>query len=275
MEQDLKLYEKFVYSMTGVKFYGNFLKQGLKKAVFYLIALTLCSSILLAIPADIKFKNEYSSFTYIFNNTCPDFKIEDDGINLDYDNFPLKFEPDITDDNAYLYTVLTGDIIITDPTGNTTESVLDTYTNATFINKDSIFLKRSGQVIKYSLLDFKGLTKSDLSSFLGSFGTIMTVSLYIAQPIMELLSNCFVVFAFIGPLLLIFTKQLRAHVRYSHCCTIACYSITLPVVISTIVAIASGTGGISIYLTTFIGYFYALFAIKRILFDKKNINTNI
>ncbi|NME83384.1 DUF1189 domain-containing protein [Clostridium sp. SM-530-WT-3G] len=284
MKKRMGIVHKFAYSFYDFSAYKEFLIQGLGKAIFYIFLVTIAFSTLSNIRTVSQFNDDISRIENKFNKESPDFEYKDGKLTMDYDG-PIYYK--YTGDSPILSvfindTLINGNLIV-DTSGKTDASALDSYSKGTYVDSDSVTIKTGDNDITTKKL--KDLFNTDIvnsnditidkATILSSFhllNEIFDISMYISYPIVSFLSSLCAAFFILGPLTIIFSKNLNINLTYKNACTISLYAMTMPLLLESLSTISG------LYIPEFelifyiIALIYCFFALKNI---KKSNNTKI
>lgn len=218
-EPRLNFFTRIYYSMAGFSNYRYFLRQGVGKAVAYLIILALIIGIISFIPVINTFNTVMDEMIAGFDTSVPDFT---------FSNGQLKVEgkmPVIIDGGATS--------IIIDTADSPNESILDNYDNAIMFTKDKMIQKTyvNRRVTDLSTLQGFTLTKESIKQSLplmkpiGVFFYIFAVIFFVCGKFISAL--------FISLIGMIINNVKKTNLSYQSIFKMSVFSLTLPLLVCT------------------------------------------
>ncbi|WP_294373340.1 DUF1189 domain-containing protein [uncultured Clostridium sp.] len=273
MKNKLGILHKFAYSLFDFKIYREFLSQGLLKAIFYLFLMTTIFSTLSNISTLNVFNDDMTRLENKYIKESPEFELKDGNLNINLDG-PVIYK--YTGDSPILQLLINygaiGDVLVADTSGTTDISILDDYSSGTYINASSISFKKQGKIIaNINFSDNKTLSvnKELLIPVFSSFKTMFTITFFILNPLLSFINNLAALFIIIGPMTFLMRTNSKHNLKYSQCCIIGAYSMTLPLIFESLVTIT----GIFTSEYTFVFYvismLYCTLALRNIESTKK------
>jgi hypothetical protein len=243
-------FQKVVLSFYNFDLYKKVVYEGMKKAIIYLILLSLFLSIFTAINPVRDYLNLIDDFEDILLNDLPDFVIQDGKLLSESDELIIKD--------------FGGLAIIFDPGNKKDESVLTNYISGIYIN-DKKLVQRSIIYQNISFENFSGIniTKKDIIKM---FPLLRYLSI--------LLALLFFIADFIGKLISVLLLSLiitpvknryMPNFQFSDCMKLSVYAMTPAFVFGSIIAVM-GLQTDWLYFIIFYGsgIFYANKAFKEL-----------
>lgn len=279
----MRIGHKFAYSFYDFSAYKEFLSQGLRKGIFYIFLVTLIFSTLGNVRTISVINDDMSRLELKFKKESPDFEYKNGKLTMDYDG-PLHYS--YTGDSQFLdlfvnYILINQNLIV-DTSGKTDVSALDSYSQGTYINSDSVSIKTDKTTVNTTpfneLFDVPGVDSDSLvfnkDLVLASFPIltdIFDLSLLLTNPILEFINNLFAALFILGPMTIIISKNLAMKISYRNACIISLYSMTMPLLLESLMTVSGIYIPDSQFLFYAIATIYCLLALKSI---KKSDNNN-
>jgi hypothetical protein len=253
---------KFAYSFYNFTAYKEFLVQGLGKSILYIFLVTLIFSTLANINTIGKFNSELSNIQETFIHNAPNFELKNGLLSVDSDE-PIYYKYD-------------GEQLIVDTSGKTNKSIIDSYSNAIYINSDEITIRqnyRTLQIFKFSDFSQLNLVNKTLQDYLAILKVTFPIVILILEPIFAFLLNLISAFLIIAPLSLNISSLMGVKLKYSKACILSFYAMTLPLLLESLLNI-SGINVSEFYIVFYVvALIYCGLAIKELKnIDKSTLN---
>jgi hypothetical protein len=253
---------KFAYSFFDFAAYRQFLVQGLGKSILYIFLVTLIFSTITNINTINTFISETTTIQTKFVQSAPNIELKDGVLSVASDK-PIYYKHD-------------GEILIVDTSGQTNKSVLDTYSNAIYINSNELVLRQNYKTIEsFQFANFPELnvTNQTIQYFLYISKIIIPVMILIFTPLISFLLNLISGFLILGPLSLNIGSLMGVKLKYSTACILSFYSMTLPLLLEALLDISGMTSNEFIIIFYIIALIYCGLAINELKKkDKSNLN---
>lgn len=237
--EDIKVnfFTKLYKSITDTNFYRNFLDEPLKRAITYLLGVTLIFGSISMVRTIYDLNLNMNQTIDFFDKKVPDFKLENGELTVK-GRMPL-----IIDEKN-------GDITIIDTTGRTNESVLDKYEKGTFVSKDKIVRKESElqkREYYFSAAKEVTVTKNNVRGLvpLLKWIYVITVLFGLLGFFISKLLNAL----FLSIIVAITFKVSSIGLTFKDVYKLSLYALTLPIIISTILDI----------IPVYVPYFWILY----------------
>jgi len=258
----MRFRHKFAYSFFDFAAYKEFLVQGLGKSILYIFLVTLIFSTITNINTINKFISETSDIQTTFTKSAPEFELKNGLLSMKSTE-PIYYRND-------------GQILIVDTTGKTNKSIVESYSDAIYIDSNELILKqnyKTVQVIEFSDIPEFNVTNKTIHKMLYLSKIIIPVILLIFDPIISLVLNLISGFLILGPISLFISSFMNVKLIYSKACILSFYAMTMPLLLKALLDISG------IVLPEFYIVFYLLtliycgLAIKELKnTDKSNLN---
>lgn len=256
----MNIFKQFIKSLYSPKDIASFRFQGIGKTILYVFFLTLLSILPTVYFFSFAIVNGINAVEESINIELPDFQIEDGELHSEQ-NAPITINKD-------RFTVLF------DSTGTIEKSKLSNSDNTIALLKDEFIFTAGGQQqsYSYSMLNNVTITKQDLADFLSSADSMLMIII----PLMAVVIYIFTVgmrfievsiLALIG--LLLKNIMDRKNIQYRHLWRISAYSVTLPTIFFTIMAILKTAVPNGAFINWFVAFMIIFLAIKEIPQPKK------
>ncbi len=262
MNTKMRLRHKFAYSFFDFTAYKEFLAQGLGKAILYIFLVTLIFSTITNINTINKFITEISTIQANFTKNAPKFELKNGLFTIDSTE-PIYYKND-------------GQTLIVDTTGKTNKSIVESYSDAIYIDSNELILKqnyKTAQVIKFSDIPELNITNKIIQKMLYLAKLIFPLILLVFDPIISFISNLISGFLILGPMSLFISSLMNVKLNYSKACILSFYAMTMPLLLQALLDISGivlPEFFIVFYLITLI---YCGLAIKELKnTDKSNLN---
>lgn len=258
----MRFRHKFAYSLYNFTAYKEFLVQGLGKSILYIFLVTLIFSTVANINTIGKFNSELSNIQETFIHNAPNFELKNGLLSVDSD------EP--------IYYKYNGEQLIVDTSGKSNKSIIDSYSNAIYINSDEITIRqnyRTLQTLKFSDFSQLNLVNKTLQDSLAILKITFPIVILILEPIFAFLLNLISAFLIIAPLSLNISSLMGVKLKYSKACILSFYAMTLPLLLESLLNI-SGINVSEFYIIFYVvALIYCGLAIKEIKnIDKSTLN---
>ena len=253
---------KFAYSFFDFSAYKEFLVQGLGKAILYIFLVTLIFSTITNINKINIFLSETSDIQTTFTKNAPKFELKNGLLTVDSTE-PIYYRND-------------GQILIVDTTGKTDKSVVDSYSDAAYIDSNELVLKQSYQtvqVMKFSDFPELNITNTTIKNVLNLLKIFFPIILLILGPIISFILNLISGFLILGPLSLTISSFMNVKLNYTKACILSFYAMTMPLLLEALLDISGMVMNeffILFYLVTLIYCGLAIRELKNT--DKSNLN---
>ncbi len=226
-ETKINIFSRFFYSITSFTKYGLFLRQGVGKAVVYLLLLSFLLSLAVYIPVGIQYDRIVDDLIANYDAMIPDFTLAGGKLQVSGEM------PIVVDEGAYP--------IVIDTSPNAEDKILAEYDIVMLITSDKIIQKNYANKQVTNLSAFQGfeLTRDSIAQTLP---LMKPVGIFV----FVLLAVGFVFGKFISALIisligLTINSALKTNLSYQNIFKISIYSMTMPLLICTIPSIASVT----------------------------------
>lgn len=253
---------KFAYSFFDFAAYKEFLVQGLGKSILYIFLVTLIFSTITNLNTINKFISETANIQTYFTKNAPKFELKNGLFTIDSTE-PIYYKND-------------GQTLIVDTTGKTNKSIVESYSDAIYVDSNGIIIKqnyKTVQVMKFSDIPELNLTNIIVQRMLELSKIIVPVILLIFNPIISFIANLISGFLILAPICLYMSSFMNVKLNYSKVCILSFYAMTLPLLLEALLnisGIALPEFYIVFYLITLI---YCGLAIKELKnTDKSNLN---
>ncbi|MGN0143599.1 MAG: DUF1189 domain-containing protein [Clostridium sp.] len=273
MKNNTNFIHNFAYSIFNFKSYREFLSQGLFKAILYLFIVSAVFSTLGNISILNTFNDDITRLENKYIQESPEFELKNGVLTIDSEEPVIyKYTGDSPILSIFIKDFLIGDVLISDTSGNSDVSILNDYTNGTYIDSKSIYAKKNGEIIAnidFSQNNSLTLNKESLTGYFQLFKNTFDIVLLIVNPIVKFLDNLISVFVIIGPMTLILSRNLKQKLSYRESSIIGIYAMTLPIILNSLMTV------LDIYISEFafifymLTLFYSIFAIRGINSTKK------
>ncbi len=266
-ETKVNIFTRFYYSITSFARYRLFLRQGVGKAVAYLLLLSFLISLAVFIPAGIQFDRIVDDLIANYDTVIPDFTFANGKLQVN-GKMPI-----ILDDGAYP--------IVIDTSPDAEDKILPEYDIVILITSDKIIQKNYANKSISNLSAFQGLelTRDDIAQALplmkpvGVFMIILFVIGFVCGKFISAL-----IISLIG---LIINSALKTSLSFRNIFKISVYSMTLPLLICTapsLVSIQIPFLWIVFYAIASVYVYGAIRSIRKELdkmYDQDDISNNI
>ena len=253
---------KFAYSFFDFAAYKQFLVQGLGKSILYIFLVTLILSTITNINTINTFVSETTIIQTKFVQSAPSIELKDGVLSVASDK-PIYYKHD-------------GEILIVDTSGQTNKSVLDTYSNAIYIDSRELVIKQNYRTIgsfKFANMPELNVANQDVQNFLYASKIIIPLMILIFTPLISFALNLLSGFVILGPLSLNIGSVMGVKLKYSKACIVSFYSMTLPLLLEALVDISGENSNEFIILFYVIALIYCWLAINELKkTDKSNLN---
>jgi hypothetical protein len=221
-EPKLGFFPNIFYSIAGFTNYRYFIRQRTGKAVLYLLLLTLILGVASQIPIANSYNNIINDMIAGFDKSVPGFTFENGKLDVQGEM------PILINDG--------GSTMIIDTSGKTDESILDNYNTAILITSDKMIQKNyvNKQVTDFSMLQGFTMNKDSVKKILpllklGApliiiFGTIFFICIKFLSALI------------IGLIGMIINSIKGTHLRFADIFKLSVYSMTLPMLLSALMA---------------------------------------
>jgi hypothetical protein len=253
---------KFAYSFFDFAAYKEFLVQGLGKSILYIFLVTLIFSTITNLNTINKFISETSNIQTYFTKNAPKFELKNGLFTMDSTE-PVYYKND-------------SQTLIVDTTGKTNKSIVESYSDAIYIDSNELIIKQNYktiQVMKFSDIPELNLTNKIIQRMLELSKIIIPVILLIFNPIISFVANLISGFLILAPISLFMSSLMNVKLNYSKVCILNFYAMTLPLLLEALLnisGIALPEFYIVFYLITLIYCGLAIRELKNT--DKSNLN---
>jgi hypothetical protein len=219
-EPRLNFFTRIYYSIAGFNNYRYFLRQGVGKAVAYLIIIALIVGLVSFIPDIRTYNTVMDELIASFDTSVPDFTLS---------NGQLKVEgkmPIIIDEGATS--------IIIDTSDSPNESILDNYDSAILLTKDRMIQKTfvNRRITEFSALQGLTLTKDSIRQSLPLMKPIGLFFFFFG--LIFFVCGKFISALLISVVGIILNNVRRTNLSYQSIFKMSVFSLTLPLVLCTI-----------------------------------------
>lgn len=226
-ETKINIFLRFFYSITSFAKYRLFLRQGVGRAVVYLLLLSTLLSCAVYIPAGIQYDGIVDELTANYDTIIPDFTLANGKLQVD-GKMPI-----VVDESAYP--------IVIDTSPDAEDKILPKYDIVMLITSDKIIQKNYANKQVTYLSAFQGLelTRDNIAQTLPLMKPIGVF-------IFVLLAIGFVCGKFISALIisligLTINSAMKTNLSYRNIFKISIYSMTMPLLVCTIPSIVPVT----------------------------------
>lgn len=260
MKNKMNFFSKIAKSTYHFKSYNYFVRESLGKAMLYLVLLVLLTTTIYTIKLGIEIKDGVDVIATELSDELPDFEIVEGVLKVDEsEKMPIVHE---FNENGKK-----GNIIV-DTTNLTDENILADYDYGMILYSDRFVMKDStGKITKenFKTVGIKNFAKADLNTIASDAFRFIFGMYAIFAPIVYFLGYCIQVFVVLGLVGLLIAKILNTKLTYGQACSLAIYSLTIQMIVSTIAKFA----GLNLRLLMIIpiSIIYLFFAIKAIDFE--------
>lgn len=258
----MRFRHKFAYSFFYFAAYKEFLVQKLGKAILYIFLVTLIFSTITNLNTINKFITETSAIQTNFTKNAPKFELKNGLFTLDSTE-PIYYKND-------------GQTLIVDTTGKTNKSIVESYSDAIYIDSNELILKqnyKTAQVMKFSDIPELNLTNKSIQRILYLSKIIIPVILLVFAPIISFIANLISGFLILAPICLFISSFMNVKLNYSKACILSFYAMTMPLLLEALLDI-SGIVLPEFYILFYlVSLIYCGLAIKELKnTDKSNLN---
>lgn len=276
MEEEKKIgfFKRLKMAIFNLEDYKTFANEKFSRALKYIFTLIAIVTIILSISTTISFRQEFDKLVSYVRNDFPDFTYENETLSVgevvnaydeEYDAKLIVDTGDLTDEQIESYK---------DEAGESYNSLI--------LLKDRAIYAISGYEYESTYSDFfntlglERLTKSDLvNNYLNNDGILkITFVMFIYAIIYLFISNILVIIEDIIIIAIfgwICSLICKASVDFVKCCSLATYSVTLSLILSTIYSIVNSFTSFQIkyfsLMYMIIAYIYIIAAIMIIKSD--------
>lgn len=254
-------FKKFLNSLFNFKAYNTFLAQTTGKAVLYMLILCSLLSIINCFLLLTGVNFELPNLKEAIKEKVPEFEFKNGKLTFDGD-MPIIIKDEESDMIVYIDTE--------NPIDN---SVLDNYSNAALITSDSITQKQGIQTRTVNLsplTDMKLYKDTLIKSIPDKIPVIIAIIFYIFFDLFYFLGKLIGAFIILGIAGTILSKIMKKPLKYSESFRLGLYSLTVPMLISTICFLLTFVG----IIIPFPGYIIYGIAIIYLALGIKSIDTN-
>jgi len=256
----LNVFKQMYYSLFSPKMMARFRFQKLGKPILYVFLLMLLSSVPIGIITAVSFTNAYEDLKTHMED-LPEFTLEDGTLKSDQSEPLIKKE----DGNTFIF----------DATDEIKPDDVDSYESAIAFLKDRIIVMDSGtsQEFNYSNFSSMTFTKQDVSELTQNLDNLLPIFIpllifvvYLFQTGLKFIG--ITVLATIGLLL----KSLAGRkASYKQLWVLSVYSVTIPTLFFTIMALVKTTVPFGFLLYWFVAIMLLYLTIKEIPLPKKRV----
>ncbi|MCA0992941.1 DUF1189 domain-containing protein [Pseudalkalibacillus hwajinpoensis] len=256
----MNVFKQLYYSLFSPKMMARFRFQKLGKPILYVFLLMLLSSVPIGIMTAVSFTNAYEDLKTHMGD-LPEFTLEDGILKSDQSEPLIKKE----DGNTFIF----------DATDKMKPDDVDSYESAIAFLKDRIIVMDSGtrQEFNYSNFSSMTFTKQDVSELTKNLDNLLPIFIpllifvvYLFQTGLKFIG--ITVLATIGLLL----KSLAGRkVSYKQLWVLSVYSVTIPTLFFTIMALVRTTVPFGFLLYWFVAIMLLYLTIKEIPLPKKRV----
>lgn len=232
-------------SIAKISKYPTWARQPLGKAIIYLLMLSFLASLFSAVPSAVYFNKDLDKTLAILDERLPDFSIKDNILSIS-DNATHKVEV-----NEALTVVI-------DPKDKPNTDTLQNVAIGIYAYKTGYYIKIASMLLPFSYSDH-GVINKNKTGILEMAKIFKLESILIfAFSIIFSVASKFIHALFLGLLALLFSRTTREELSFSTGFKLACYALTLPVVLEILANIvgANGDGFSIIYHLTAAVYQY-------------------
>lgn len=224
-ETKINIFTRFYYSITSFARYRLFLRQGVGKAVVYLLLLSILLSLAVYIPAGIQYDRIVDDIIANYDTMIPDFTLVNGRLQVS-GKMPI-----VVDEGTYP--------IVIDTSPDAEDRVLAEYDIVMLITSDKIVQKNYANKQVTNLSAFQGLelTSDDIAQALPlmkPMGVFIFVLLAIGFVFGKFISA--LIISLIG---LTINSALKTNLSYRNIFKISVYSMTMPLLICTVPGLVS------------------------------------
>ena len=256
----MNVFKQMYYSLFSPKMMARFRFQKLGKPILYVFLLMLLSSVPIGIITAVSFTNAYEDLKTHMED-LPEFTLEDGTLKSDQSEPLIKKE----DGNTFIF----------DATDEIKPDDVDSYESAIAFLKDRIIVMDSGtsQEFNYSNFSSMTFTKQDVSELTQNLDNLLPIFIpllifvvYLFQTGLKFIG--ITVLATIGLLL----KSLAGRkASYKQLWVLSVYSVTIPTLFFTIMALVKTTVPFGFLLYWFVAIMLLYLTIKEIPLPKKRV----
>jgi hypothetical protein len=257
----MNIFKQLIVSLYSPKDIAKFRFQGIGKTILYVFFITLISTL--------------PSFLYLSSAIIKGIDTSITTLNEDFPNFEIKDGKLFMDAEKPIEKSKNGFLFIMDDSGNVTSEDFGKRTNNGFAILHHEFAFVGGgtlQTYPYSMLEGIEISKSDLSSFLHDIDNMLFIFLPILGGVTYIFSAGlkFIEISILAVIGLLMNNSLKRNISYRHVWRLSAYSVTLPTVFFTIMALFKTNVVGGIFIHWFVTFVMLYLIIKEIPKPKKN-----
>jgi len=220
----VSFFERFKRSIVDIQSYNFFAKESLGKGILYLLLLSLMVAFITSSVMSYKFKNSFEREARGVMIQTPEFEFKNGELKVDGD-MPFRIE----------------DYIIVDTTGNTDESVLDSYNEGILILKDKVIIKKN--VVEKREFDFSAMNdvefnKQDVAKYIPKINNWISIFIVVFGIIfitIWIMLSTMVNALILGIAGIIISKVQKMDIEFGYIYKMCIYAFTLPIVVSKLI----------------------------------------